>query len=340
MDSFKPLLAKVATGSPLTREEARDAFEALLSGEVTHAQAGAFLMGLRVRGEALSEIVGAVEAMRSRMLRVAAPADAIDIVGTGGDGSGSYNVSTLAAIIVASCGVPVAKHGNRAASSRSGAADVLTALGVRIGLTPPEAERCLAEAGLCFLFAQTHHASMRHVGPVRTELGTRTLFNFLGPLSNPAGVRRQLVGVPSPAWMVPLTETLRELGSETIWTVHGSDGLDEITTTGPTEIVVLENGAIRQMTVTPEDVGLARARPEDLKGGDPDHNAAALRAVLAGERGAYRDIGLMNAGAALVVAGVVRDMGEGVARAQASLDGGAARATLERLGAVTNRGET
>jgi anthranilate phosphoribosyltransferase len=338
MDSFKPLIARIATGATLTREEARDAFEALLSGEVTHAQAGAFLMGLRVRGEALSEIVGAVEAMRSRMLRVAAPANAIDIVGTGGDGSGSYNVSTLAAILVASCGVPVAKHGNRAASSKSGAADVLTALGVRISLSPPELEGCLAEAGLCFLFAQTHHASMRHVGPVRTELGTRTLFNFLGPLSNPAGVKRQLVGVPSTAWMLPLTETLRELGSEVIWTVHGSDGLDEITTTGPTEILILEKGEIRQATVTPEECGLARARPEDLKGGDPAHNAAALRAVLEGRAPAYRDIGLMNAGAALVVAGIVPDIAEGVARARASLDSGAAKATLDKLVAVSNRG--
>lgn len=336
MDQFKPLIAKVATGVPLTRQEARDAFEALLSGEVTHAQAGAFLMGLRVRGEALSEIVGAVEAMRSRMLRVAAPANAIDIVGTGGDGSGSYNVSTLAAIIVASCGVPVAKHGNRAASSKSGAADVLTALGVKIGLEPPDLERCLADAGLAFLFAQTHHASMRHVGPVRSELGTRTLFNFLGPLSNPAGVTRQLVGVPSTAWMRPLTETLRELGSETIWTVHGSDGLDEITTTGPTEIVVLEKGEIREMTITPEDAGLPRSRPEDLRGGDPGYNAAALRAVLEGKPGAYRDIGLINAGAALAVAGVAGDIREGVAQARASLDSGAAKATLDRLVAISN----
>ena len=337
MDSFKPLLAKVSTGVALTRAEAREAFEALLSGEVTHAQAGAFLMGLRVRGEALSEIVGAVEAMRSRMLRVKAPANAIDIVGTGGDGSGSYNVSTLAAIIVASCGVPVAKHGNRAASSKSGAADVLVALGVRIGLEPPALERCLAQAGLCFLFAQTHHASMRHVGPIRAEIGTRTLFNFLGPLSNPAGVKRQLVGVPSQAWLTPLTETLRELGSERIWTVHGSDGLDEITTTGPTSIVILDSGTIRETTVTPEEVGLARSRPEDLKGGDPAHNAEALRAVLDGAPGAYRDIGLINAGASLAVAGVAPDIAEGVAMARAALDGGAARKTLETLVSVSNQ---
>src|SRR3954463_9715700 len=315
MEPLKPYIAKVATGAALTREEARAAFDTLLSGEVTPAQAGGFLMALRVRGEALDEIVGAVSAMRGRMLRVEAPAGAIDIVGTGGDQSGSYNISTLAAMIVAGCGVKVAKHGNRAASSRSGAADVLTALGVKIGLAPALLTRCLEEAGLCFMFAQTHHASMRHVAPVRVELGTRTLFNLLGPLANPAGVTRQLLGVPSEAWMAPLTEALRELGSERVWTVHGSDGLDEITTTGPTAVMALENGTIRRFSVAPEDVGLARARPEDLKGGDPDHNARALRAVLAGEPGAYRDIAIMNAGAALVIAGAAADLRDGVDRA-------------------------
>src|SRR3954452_5582235 len=284
MESFKPYIAKVATGAALTREEARAAFDALLSGEVTPAQAGGFLMALRVRGEALDEIIGAASAMRGRMLRVEAPASAIDVVGTGGDQSGSYNISTLAAMIVAGCGVPVAKHGNRAASSKSGAADVLTALGVKIGLDPPHLARCLREAGLCFMFAQTHHASMRHVAPVRVELGTRTLFNLLGPLSNPAGVKRQLLGVPSPSWLEPLTLALKELGSERVWTVHGSDGLDEITTTGPTRVVALENGVVRRFTVSPEDVGLPLARPEDLKGADPQHNARQLRAVLDGSR--------------------------------------------------------
>src|SRR3954470_1875956 len=223
MESFKPYIAKVATGAALSREEARAAFETLLSGEVTPAQAGGFLMALRVRGEAQEEIVGAVEAMRGRMLAIRAPKGAIDIVGTGGDGSGSYNISTVAALIVSACGVPVAKHGNRAASSRSGAADVLSALGVRIGLEPDHLERCLREAGLCFMFAQTHHASMRHVAPVRVELGTRTLFNLLGPLSNPAGVRRQLLGVFSEAWLEPLVQVLKETGSEKVWAVHGSD---------------------------------------------------------------------------------------------------------------------
>jgi anthranilate phosphoribosyltransferase len=336
MDSFKPYLAKVATGATLSREEARAAFETLLSGEVTPAQAGGFLMALRVRGEAQDEIVGAVEAMRGRMIRIRAPKGAIDIVGTGGDGAGTYNISTLASLIVAACGIPVAKHGNRAASSKSGAADVLSSLGVRMGLEPAALERCLAEAGLCFMFAQTHHASMRHVAPVRVELGTRTLFNLLGPLANPAGVPRQLLGVPSEAWMRPLTEALRELGSERVWTVHGSDGLDEITTTGPTSVVALENGAIRQFTITPEEVGIRRARPEEIKGGDPAHNAAALQAVLDGADTAYRDIAALNAAAALVVAGAATDLRDGVDRAAAAIASGAVKATLERLTDVSN----
>jgi anthranilate phosphoribosyltransferase len=336
MDAFKPYLAKVATGASLTREEARSAFDDLLSGEVTPAQGGAFLMALRVRGEALDEIVGAVSAMRGRMTRVNAPADAMDIVGTGGDHSGSYNISTLASMIVAGCGIPVAKHGNRAASSRSGAADVLTALGVKIGLDPAALERCLAEAGLCFMFAQAHHASMRHVAPVRVELGTRTLFNLLGPLSNPAGVRRQLLGVFSDTWLEPLTQVLKEMGTERVWTVHGSDGLDEITTTGPTHVVALENGTIHRFTVTPDEVGLTTARPEDLKGADPEHNAAELRRVLDGEKTAYRDIAVLNAAAALVVAGEAGNLREGVERAASAVDSGAAKGALERLIQVSN----
>jgi anthranilate phosphoribosyltransferase len=336
MDSFKPYLAKVATGAALTRDEAREAFDTLLSGEVTPAQAGAFLMALRVRGEALDEIVGAVSAMRGRMLRVEAPEGAVDIVGTGGDHSGSYNISTLAAVVVAGCGVPVAKHGNRAASSRSGTADVLTALGVRIGLDPGGLARCLREAGLCFMFAQTHHASMRHVAPVRVEVGTRTIFNLLGPMTNPAGVGRQLLGVFSETWLEPLARTLKELGSRRVWTVHGSDGLDEITTTGPTHAVALEDGEIRRFTIRPEELGLPLARPEDLKGADPEHNAAQLRAVLDGARTPYRDVGVLNAAAALVVAGAAADLREGVDRASRSLDEGAARAALERLVRASN----
>ncbi|AWN52095.1 anthranilate phosphoribosyltransferase [Methylobacterium sp. 17Sr1-1] len=336
MDSFKPYLAKVATGAALTREEARRAFDHLLSGEVTHAQAGAFLMALHVRGEALDEITGAAGALRERMTRVAAPDGAIDIVGTGGDHSGSYNVSTLAAIVTAACGVPVAKHGNRAASSRSGAADVLSALGVGIGLAPDHLARCLAQAGLCFMFAQSHHASMRHVAPVRVEIGTRTLFNVLGPLCNPAGVSAQLLGVYAASLAEPMTRVLAELGSRRVWTVHGSDGLDEITTTGPTAVVALEDGAIRRFTIDPRELGLRLAQPEELRGGDPAHNAGALRDVLDGARTPYRDIGVLNAAAALMVAGRVDSLQDGVTRAAQAIDTGAARAVLERLAAVSH----
>lgn len=336
MESFKSYLAKVATGASLSRDEARWAFDDLLSGEVTHAQGGAFLMALRVRGESLEEIVGAVTAMRGRMLTVSAPENAVDIVGTGGDHSGSYNISTLASIIVASCGVPVAKHGNRAASSKSGTADVLSALGVKLGLTPDGLERCLKDAGLCFMFAQTHHAAMRHVAPVRVELGTRTIFNLLGPLSNPAGVSRQLLGVFSEAWLDPLTQVLKELGSKKLWVVHGSDGLDEMTTTGPTFVSALENGTIRRFTVTPEEVGLPVSKLEDLKGGDPEHNARQLRHVLEGGSTAYRDVALLNAAAALVIADEAANLRDGLERASQALDSGASKAMLDRLVQVSN----
>ncbi len=335
MDSFKPYLAKVATGATLSQEEARAAFDALLSGEVTPSQAGAFLMALRVRGEALDEIVGAASAMRARMVPVKAPKDAIDIVGTGGDHSGTYNISTIAAFIVAGCGVPVAKHGNRAASSRSGAADVLSALGVTIGREPETLERCIAQAGLCFMFAQTHHASMRHVAPFRVEMGTRTIFNLLGPLTNPAGADRQLVGVFSGVWIEPLARVLGELGSRKVWVVHGSDGLDEITTTGPTHVAAMEGGEFSRFTIDPQDFGIALARPEDLKGADPEHNAAAMRAVLEGARNPYRDIAVLNAAASLVVAGKAKDLREGVDLAGRAIDSGAAKGALDKLVAVS-----
>jgi anthranilate phosphoribosyltransferase len=336
MELFKPLIAKVATGAALTRTEAMSAFDAMLSGEVTPAQTGGFLMALRVRGESVEEITGAVAAMRAKMLRVTAPADAIDVVGTGGDGSGSYNVSTLAAIIVAACGVPVAKHGNRAASSKSGTADTLGALGVKIGVPREQVEACIEKAGIGFMMAPTHHAAMRHVGPVRVELGTRTIFNLLGPLSNPAGVRRHLIGVFSAAWLEPMAQVLRNLGSERAWITHGSDGLDEMTTTGPTSIVSLNDGAIHAFEVTPEQVGLARSRPADLKGGDAAHNAAALTGVLDGAHNAYRDIAVLNAAAALVVAQKARNLQEGVEHASEALRSGKARHTLARLVKISN----
>jgi anthranilate phosphoribosyltransferase len=336
MDAFKPLIAKIATGQSLSRAEAETAFEALLSGEVTAAQMGGFLVGLSARGETIEEITGAVAAMRAKMLRVAAPPDAIDIVGTGGDGHGTYNVSTLTALIVAACGVPVAKHGNRAASSKSGASDVLTALGVKIGIGPQAAEACLKEVGICFMAAPTHHGSMRHVGPARAELGTRTIFNLLGPLSNPAGVKRQLLGVFSRAWLVPLAEALRNLGSERVWLVHGADGIDEITLTGPTYVTALESGTIRSFEITPEEAGLPRATLADLKGGDAAQNAAALAAVLAGAKNPYRDIAVFNAAAALVVAEKAANLGAGAKLAAAALDEGRAAAVLTRLVKISN----
>ena len=336
MDAFKPYLAKVATGARLSADEARGAFDNMLSGEVTPSQMGAFLMALRVRGETVEEITGAVTAMRAKMLRVNAPEGAIDIVGTGGDGHGSYNVSTVSALIVAGCGVPVAKHGNRAASSRSGASDVLTALGVKIGISADAVAACVREAHVGFMMAQTHHAAMRHVGATRVELGTRTIFNILGPLSNPAGVKRQLLGVFSREWLVSMAETLRTLGSERVWLVHGSDGLDEMTTTGVTHVVELKDGNIHAFDISPEDAGLKRATLADLKGGDPSHNAAALTAVLDGAHGPYRDIAILNSAAALIVAGKAANLTEGAALAARSIDEGRARAALARLVAVSN----
>jgi anthranilate phosphoribosyltransferase len=331
VDTFKPLIAKVASGASLTRAEAERAFDMLLSGEVTPAQMGGFLIGLRLRGETIEEITGAVLALRSKMLKVAAPPDAIDIVGTGGDGHATYNVSTLAALIVAACGVPVAKHGNRAASSKSGASDVLMALGVRIGLTPEEVAASITQSGIGFMLAPAHHPAMRRVTEIRAELGTRTLFNLIGPLANPAGVKRQLLGVFSAHWLKPLAEVLRNLGSERVWLVHGSDGLDEVTTTGPTFVTALESGAIRSFEIVPEEAGLKRARLDDLKGGDAAYNAAALNAVLNGARNPYRDIAIFNAAAALIVAEKAADLKEAAALAADAIDTGRAASVLAKL---------
>src|SRR4249920_2734693 len=256
-DDFKAFIAKVAAGNALTRDEASHAFDRMMSGEATPSQMGAMLMAMRVRGETVDEITGAASTMRAKMTKVAAPPDAIDVVGTGGDASGSYNVSTCAALIVAGCGVPVAKHGNRALSSKSGAADVLGALGVKIDLRPEEVGRCVHEAGIGFMFAPAHHPAMKHVGPTRVELGTRTIFNLLGPLSNPAGVKRQMVGVFSRQWVEPLAQVLKNLGCQRAWVVHGSDGLDEITTSGPTFVAALDGGKVTTFEIKPEEVGLA-----------------------------------------------------------------------------------
>ena len=259
---FRGLIGKVATGATLTREEAASAFEQMMSGEATPSQMGALLMGLRVRGETVDEITGAVTAMRAKMVRVKAPPDAIDVVGTGGDASGSFNISTCAALIVAGAGVPVAKHGNRALSSKSGAADVLAALGVNIDLSPEKIALCIREAGIGFMFAPAHHPATKNVAATRVELGTRTIFNLLGPLFNPAGVRRQMIGVFSRQWTEPLAQVLKNLGAEAVWVVHGSDGLDEITTSGPTSVTALENGTIRSFEISPEQFGLPKSSPK------------------------------------------------------------------------------
>jgi len=336
MDDLKSIIAKVATGATLSREEASSAFDRMMSGEATPSQLGGLLMALRVRGETVDEITGAVSAVRAKMLRVKAPANAVDVVGTGGDGSGSVNVSTCASFIVAGTGVPVAKHGNRALSSRSGAADVLSSLGVKIDITPEQVGRCIAEAGIGFMFAPSHHPAWKNVGPTRVELATRTIFNLLGPLANPADVKRQMVGVFSKQWVLPLAQVLKNLGSEAVWVVHGSDGLDEITLTGPTFVAALEGGAIRSFEVSPEDVGLKRVAGEALKGGDAAANAVALQSVLDGRPTPYRDVALLNAAAALVVAGRAKDLKEGVTLGIQSIDSGAAAERLKRLIAVSN----
>ena len=335
-DEFKGLIAKAATGAALSREEAARGFDTMMSGEATPSQMGGLLMALRVRGETIDEITGAVTAMRQKMLRVQAPADAIDVVGTGGDASGSFNISTCAALIVAGAGVPVAKHGNRALSSRSGAADVLAALGVNIELTPEGVSRCIKQAGIGFMFAPAHHPAMKNVGPTRVELGTRTIFNLLGPLSHPAGVKRQMVGVFSRQWIEPLAQVLKNLGSESVWVVHGSDGLDEITTAGPTHVAALENGAVRTFEITPEEMGLLRVKPEALRGGEAKENAHALADVLKGKSGAFRDVAVLNAAAALVVAARAKDLKQALALAQRSIDSGEAASRLQRLVAISN----
>ncbi len=333
--SLKPFLAKVASGESLSRSEAEAAFGILMSGEATPSQIGGFLMALRVRGETVDEMAGAVSVMRAAMLPVAAPAGAVDIVGTGGDHAGTLNVSTCAAFVVAGCGVTVAKHGNRALSSKSGSADVLAALGVATELTPRQIAETIETAGIGFMFAPSHHAAMRFVGPSRVELGTRTIFNLLGPMANPASVKHLLVGVFSPDWVRPLAETLRELGAESAWVVHG-DGLDEMTVTGETRIAALENGAISEISIEPEAFGLQRAPLDAVKGGDAAQNARALRAVLDGTSGAYRDIVLLNAGGALVVAGRAPDLAAGIETARRAIDEGHAKAVLERLVVVSN----
>lgn len=334
MSALKPLIG-AAADRPLTRAEAEAAFAALFAGEATPAQMGGFLMALRTRGETVDEIAAAASVMRAKCVPVRAPEGAMDIVGTGGDGKGTLNISTAAALVVAGAGVVVAKHGNRNLSSKSGAADALTELGLNVMVGPDLVERCIAEAGIGFMMAPMHHPATRHVAPVRMELGTRTLFNVLGPLTNPAGVRRQLTGAFSRALIRPMAEVLADLGSEAAWIVHGADGTDEISIAGETWVAALENGTVREFTLRPADAGLPEHPFAAIMGGTPAENAAALRALLDGAPGAYRDAVLLNAAAALVVAGRAGDLRDGVARAAASIDSGAAKARLAALVRIT-----
>lgn len=334
MSGLKPFIGQAADG-PLSRAEAEAAFGIIMEGQATPAQIGAFLMALRVRGEVVDEIAGAASAMRARAATVAAPPGAMDIVGTGGDGKGTLNISTATAFVVAGAGVPVAKHGNKALSSRSGAADALTEMDVNVMVPAGVAEKALADTGICFMMAPMHHAAMRHVQPVRVELGTRVIFNILGPLTNPAGVKHQLTGAFSPDLLRPMAETLAALGSETAWLVHGADGTDEISIAGPTQVISLCEGSITEYELHPEMAGLPVHPFEAILGGTPEENAKAFRDLLKGAESAYRDAVLLNAAGALVVVGKADDLKTGVEMARASIDSGAALAKIHALAAAT-----
>lgn len=334
---IKRALNKIATREDLTGEEMRQVMTTIMNGEATPSQIGAFLMGMRVKGETVGEIAAAVSILREKMVQVPAPADVIDIVGTGGDGAETLNISTAASLVTAAAGVPVAKHGNRALSSKSGASDVLQALGLKLDLTPERIGECIAEAGIGFMFAPAHHPALKHVGPSRMEMGVRTMFNLLGPQANPAGARRYMMGVYAKSWVEPVAAALLANRAISAWVVHGSDGLDELTTTGPSFVASIKNGDLRSFEVTPEDAGLARATLDDLKGADPAYNASRLRALLDGQKDAYRDIVLFNAAAALIVADRAETLKQGVAQAAELIDSGKAKATLDTLIAVSNR---
>ncbi|MFD1912312.1 anthranilate phosphoribosyltransferase [Halodurantibacterium flavum] len=337
-EALKPLIAAAAE-RPLTRAEAETAFALLFEGEATPAQIGGFLMALRTRGETVDEYAAAAATMRARCAAVRAPVGAIDIVGTGGDGKGTLNISTATAFVVAGAGVPVAKHGNRNLSSKSGAADALTELGINVMSGVRVVETALNRVGIGFMMAPVHHPAMRHVMPARSELGTRTIFNILGPLTNPAGVKRQLTGAFAARLLRPMAETLRALGSEVAWLVHGGDGTDELAISATSQVVALSGGEITEFTVHPEEAGLPLHPFEDILGGTPAENAAALRALLDGQPGAYRDAVLFNAAAALVVAGAAADLPDGVEQARLSIDSGAARGKVAALAAVTSEGQ-
>ncbi len=334
-NNLKPILARLAAGARLSEQEAEQAFDIIMSGEATPAQIGALLMAMRVRGETVPEITGAVRAMRARMTAIEAPEGAIDVCGTGGDNAGTLNVSSAVTFVLAGCGVPVAKHGNRALSSRTGGADVLVALGINVDVPLDRLAAIIRAAGCAFLFAPRHHPSTRHAAGPRVELGTRTIFNLLGPLTNPARVRRQLAGVFDPVWARPMAETLGRLGSEAAWIVHGQ-GLDELTVAGDNQVIELKAGEVRAFSLAPEDAGLPRAPVSAIRGGDATQNAAAMIALLQGARGPYRDTVALNAAAALTVAGAAAHVRDGVALAERTIDLGMALAALERLRRETN----
>jgi anthranilate phosphoribosyltransferase len=337
MNDLKPLLARVADGDTLNENEAETAFEIIMSGNATPAQIGAFLMALRLRGETVAEITGAARTMRAKVTGIPAPKGAIDIVGTGGDGKGTLNISTASAIVVAGCGVPVAKHGNRALSSKTGAADVLTALGINIEADFDLVRESLWENNIGFMMAPRHHSAMRNVAGPRVELATRTIFNILGPLSNPSLVKRQMTGVFAPQWTEPMAEVLGNLGLERAWVVHAHDGSDELTTTGPAKVSELKDGKVTTYEVSPEDAGLERSTLDDIKGGDSEYNAAALHALLAGTPSAFRDCVVLTAAGSLMITGKTADLKSGVTIAQNAIDSGAAQETLARLVEITNR---
>ncbi|MFN4212131.1 MAG: anthranilate phosphoribosyltransferase [Devosia sp.] len=336
MMDIKAALNKIADRKDLTGEEMRGVMRIIMAGEATPSQIGAFLMGMRIKGETVGEIAAAVSILREQMVPVIAPEGAIDIVGTGGDGIGSLNISTATALVVAGAGVPVAKHGNKALSSRSGASQVLEALGVKLDLTPEQIGTTIAKAGIGFMFAPSHHPAMRHVGPARSEMGVRTLFNLLGPQSNPAGVRRYLLGVYSQQWVEPVAAALLANRAIKAWVVHSSEGLDELSTSGTNFVAQIADGDLRSFELHPEQVGLKLTDPKDLLGGTPEENALAIQALLEGAPGAYRDTVLLNAGAALLVADKVATIEDGIAMAAQTVDSGKARETLARLVAVSN----
>lgn len=335
MSKLRELVSATVDGHQNSAEDVQSAFAEMLSGEASPTLMASFLTALRTRGESVDEIVGAVRAMRAAMARVSSPAGSVDVVGTGGDGAHTYNISTAVSFVVAGAGVPVAKHGNRAASSKSGAADVLAELGVNLDADAETVQRAIVDANVGFMMATKYHSAMRHVGPVRKELGIRTLFNILGPLSNPSGATRQLIGVFSPLYLERMAEALGELGTDRAWLVHGS-GLDEMSLHGPTDVVELDRGSIRRFSVSASDLGLAEAPLEAIRGGEPAVNAAALRQVLASEPSAYRDMVLLNAAGALVVAEKAADLHEGVALARSSIETGAAQSALDALVRITN----